>query len=90
MIALWNRRELDITWDMSRQAEIRSILAANGIDYTVKAENPQTTNFFGVTQRGRTGSLGLKTEYSYQYKIYVHKKDFEKAAYLIKDVARRK
>jgi len=84
MIAAWNRRELETTWDMKRQAEIRNILSINKIDYMIKTQNPQTTNFLGTTQRGRTGSFGIKTECSYQYKIYVHQKDFERAAYLIK------
>ena len=84
MIAIWNRRELETTWDMNRQAEIRSILAGNQIDYIIKTVNPQTTNFLGGTQRGRTGSFGIKTAYSYQHKIYVHQKDFERATYLIK------
>ena len=84
MIAIWNRRELETTWDMKRQAEIREILAINQIDYIIKTQNMQTTNFFGTTQRGRCGSFGIKSEYSYQYKIYVHQKDFARAAHLIK------
>lgn len=84
MIAIWNRRALETTWDMKRQAEIRSILASNQIDYIVNTKNSQTGGFWGSTKRGRTGSFGIKTEYSYQYTIYVHQKDFERAAYLIK------
>ncbi len=83
MIAVWNRKELTVTWDMGRQAEIRRILAEHHIPCTVKTENPQTTNFFGTTQRGRTGSFGVRSEYSYQYKIYVHKKDYEQACYVL-------
>ena len=36
MITIFNRRELTITWDQARQAEIRSILSSNGIESTVK------------------------------------------------------
>lgn len=83
MITVFNRKELIITMEMSRQAEVRSILSQNGIDYTVKTTNLQTVPLFGST-RGRTGSCGINPDYSYEYKIYVHKKDFEKAAFLIK------
>lgn len=83
MITVFNRKELIITMDMNRQTEVRNILSQNGIDYTVKTTNLQTAPFLGNT-RGRTGSLGIKPDYSYEYKIYVHKKNFEKAAFLIK------
>ena len=83
MIALWNRRELTTTWDMGSQAEICRILEEHGIPCTVRAESPQTTNFFGASQRSRTGSFGIRPEYSYQYKIYVHKKDYEQACYVL-------
>lgn len=83
MITVFNRKELIITMEMNRQAEVRNILSKNGINYTVKTKNLQTAPFLGNT-RGRTGSFGIKPDYSYEYKIYVHKKDFEKAISLIK------
>ncbi|MBM6750954.1 hypothetical protein H6A65_05505 [Mediterraneibacter glycyrrhizinilyticus] len=83
MITIFNRKELIITMEMNRQAEVRNILSQNGIDYTVKTTNLQTAPLLG-SRRGRTGSFGIKTDNSYEYKIYVHKKDFEKAVFLIK------
>lgn len=83
MITVFNRKELIITMDMNRQAEVRNLLSENGIDYTVKTRNLQTAPFLG-NRRGCTGSFGIKQDHSYEYKIYVHKKDFEKAVYLIK------
>lgn len=83
MITVFNRKELIITMEMNRQAEVRNILSQNGIDYTVKTTNLQTAPLLG-SRMGRTGSFGIKTDNSYEYKIYVHKKDFEKAVFLIK------
>ena len=83
MITVFNRKELIITMEMNRQAEVRDILSQNGIDYTVKTTNPETAPILG-DRRARTGSFGINPDYSYEYKIYVHKKDYEKAVSLIK------
>ena len=83
MLTIFNRRELIVTMDMKRQAQVREILAQNGIDYDVKTVNLMTRPYFG-TQRARTGSYGVDLKFAYEYKIYVHKKDFEKAAFLIR------
>lgn len=39
MITVFTRKELLVTSDMKRQANVRDILASNGIDYTVKVTN---------------------------------------------------
>ena len=83
MITAFNRKELIITMEMKRQAEVRDILSQNGIDYTVKATNLEAAPILG-NRRAYTGSLGINPDYSYEYKIYVHKKDYEKAVSLIK------
>ena len=71
-----------VTVEMNRQAEVRNILSQNGIDYTVKTTNLQAASMFS-NRRGEVGSFGVNQKYSYEYKIYVHKKDFEEAAHLI-------
>lgn len=83
MLTIFNRKELIVTMEMNRQSEVKDILSQNGIDYTVKTTNFQAAPILG-NRRGQIGSLGLNQNYSYEYKIYVHKKDFEKAAYLIR------
>ena len=55
------------------------------IDYIVKTTNPETAPVLG-NRRAHTGSFGINPNYSYESKIYVHKKDFEKAASLVKSV----
>ena len=82
MIHMFNRRELVLTLSMERQADIRAILSANGIDYQVKTTNLQNAPIAG-SERARRGSFGIQSEHSYEYKIYVHKKDYDTAKQLL-------
>ena len=84
MITVFDRKELIITMEMNRQAEVRDILSKNGLAYIVKTTNLQNAPILG-SGRGRTGNLGINPDYSYEYKIYVHKKDYEKAISLINE-----
>ena len=83
MITIFNRKELLITLDMNRQSTVRDILSANGIDYDVKVTNLQSASAIGVGRR-RAGSFGINQNYTYEYKIYVHKKDYGNALRLIR------
>ena len=60
MLTIFNRKELITTMDMQRQANIRSILSANGIAYTVRTENLQGSSALGgillaADEEGLTG-----------------------------------
>ena len=83
MLTIFNRKELIVTMEMNRQSEVRDILSQNGIDYTVKTTNLHASPILG-NRRGRVGNFGINQDYSYEYKIYVHKKDFEKSVCLIR------
>lgn len=82
MITIFNRRELTITMDMNRLSEIRRILESNNIDFTIITTNLQSSSLMG-SSRGRTGSLGANLKQSYEYKIYTHKNDHDRAYHLI-------
>ena len=43
------------------------------IDYQIKTISPPN-------ERGHRGSLGINSDYSYEYRIYVRKNDYEKLA----------
>lgn len=58
MITVFNRKELLITFDMKRQADVCKKLSAKGIDYAVKTTNLQSSAPAGV-QRARTGNYGI-------------------------------
>ena len=79
MLTIFNRRELAVTMDMQRQAEIRNILAANGVKYLVRTSS--SGGSFG--SRGRMYSFGQNPALAYVYKIYVHKDDYAGALSLI-------
>ena len=48
MITVFNRKELLITFDMKRQADVCKKLPAKGIDYAVKTTNLQSSAPAGV------------------------------------------
>ena len=75
-------KELILTLSMERQAEVCAILSTNGIDYQVKTTNLQNQQTLD-SRRAHAGSSGIFSDHSYEYKIYVHKRDYEKAKYLI-------
>ena len=82
MITIFTRKELLITFDVKRQSDVRDILSANGVKYTVKVTNRQNAPVVS-SSRARTGSFGINTNLSYEYKIYVHKNDYDNAMRLI-------
>lgn len=80
-VNLFNRKELTVTNDLKRQAEIRELLSDNFIDYDLKVTNVGSASFMGPS-RGR-GVPGINQQTQYEYKFYVHKEDYEKAYYLL-------
>ena len=56
MITIFNRKELTITYDLNEQARVRTLLAAEGIDYSVKTVNRMSASPFSAGSRGRTGT----------------------------------
>lgn len=83
MIALFNRKELTVTYDMNEQARVRTLLAAEGLDYSVKTVNRQSSSSFSTGSRVRTGTYGQNTEAMTEYIIYVKKADYENAMKII-------
>ena len=84
MIHIFNRKELTITYSMEVQAKIRSILAANGIDYQIRTVSRNSASAFGAGSRARSGSFGTPAANAYEYIFYVKKADYDHAAMLIR------
>ena len=84
MITIFNRKEVCITYDMNRQAEIRNILQGANIDYIIRTKNRTETMLVRGGTRAYTGSWGNRQMMDYEYHIYVHKDDYEIALYLIR------
>lgn len=83
MITFFNRRELTVTWDPARMAEIRNILSDHGIESMVKTVDFRATSHNVSTF---TGTFGLNRDYLYTYRIYVRSCDYEEAEYLTRDL----
>ena len=84
MITIFNRKEVCITYDMKRQAEIRNILQGANIDYIIRTKNRTETMLVRGGTRAYTGSWGNRQMMDYEYHIYVHKDDYERALYLMR------
>ena len=82
MITFFNRKELLITMDMTRLTRVKEVLTSNQIDYRIKTSNLQSASIMG-SSRSRTGSFGINQRYSYENRIYTHRKDHERASHLI-------
>ena len=80
MITIFNRRELTITDDMNERVRVCSLLDSSGIDYTLKTVNT-TSAPLGGRRGGNT--LGVNMDYAYEYKIFVHKQDYDRALHVI-------
>ena len=74
MITIFNRKELIFTYSMEQQAQIRSLLAANNIPYYIKTDTGTNTVF---------GSGHGNPTVSCQYRIYVHKDDYDRSVGII-------
>ena len=84
MITLFNRKELTVTYDVNEQSRIRTLLAGEGIDYSVKTVNRLSASVFSAGSRSRTGTYGQNADVMTVYIIYVKRADYEKATYLLK------
>lgn len=84
MITIFNRKELCITFDFKEQARVRDVLAFNNIDFIIKTLNRMSPSPMAAGSRARTGTFGQDTGAMYEYKIYVHKNDYEEAVHLLR------
>lgn len=70
----WNRCEIYCGNSMKIFSELRDVLSINALryDYKIKYNGSR-----------RYGTFGENPDYSYQYYLYVHKKDYDQADYMI-------
>ena len=84
MIAPFNREELLITYDLNRLNQARTALAGAGVDYTYRFKDLSSPSFGDA--RGRRGTLGMNQEARVEYRVYVRKKDLERAREVMRGV----
>lgn len=76
MITIFNRKEFATALTLADQIRICKPLDEAGIPYIVRCSG--MTNGLGRSIN-RGSSVGINPEYAYQYRIYVHKSDYERA-----------
>ena len=85
MLTVFNRKSLWIGFDADRFQEIRSRLDAAGIVYRYRVHSRLGgTGSRGGSMRGSYGSFGMRSEAMYQYEIFVHRRDLERARYVMR------
>lgn len=77
MFTIFNRKELITTFEFEKLVKVRDLLHANGIIHMVKVKNMNKS-------RRITGSFGIDMKYAYQYYLYVKKRDYDQACYVIR------
>lgn len=77
MITVFNRKELLVTTNMEEFARARDILAQNRIEYDIKVNDSTDQNW------GHSSLLGINRNLACLYYVYVRKRDYDHASYLI-------
>lgn len=73
------KKEILITRDMVKCNRVKSELAKNGIDYITKTNS--------MTNPGRNHAAPfIKAECAYEYRIFVKRKDYEKAKFCVNNI----
>jgi len=76
MVNIFNRKEILITRDQNEYFRVCNLLDDNRIEHK--------TGMVSLLSAGRhRGMPGINQEFVYDYKIYVHKNDYDKAKELI-------
>lgn len=83
MITIFNRKNVYTGYDLKLYSDIRTLLADNHIPYKAGVKNRMGQWTGHGTIRGRTGSFGQPSETMYEYEVFVHSNDYERAMYLI-------
>lgn len=82
MITIFNRKELFVTFSMHALSQVRDALDAEGIAHHIRTLNLTSPTAYNDMRAG-LGSFGSDMDSSYEYKVYVHKRDHEKARAVI-------
>lgn len=84
MITIFNRISVYIGFDNTEFNRIREALELHKIKYKYNVKNQMGQWTGRGTVRGNIGSAGQTSDLSYEYEIYVDKKDIEKAENAVK------
>ena len=74
MISIFTRRELVVLASQEKLSRVREALSAAGIRSAVRIRDGARG-----AERARSGITGVRPDALYQYTVYVHRNDFERA-----------
>jgi hypothetical protein len=77
MIFFFNWKEVYIGFSLEELSKVRECLAMDHLKYDYRVVSHSSRS------RGRFGSLGIDMNYDKQYYVYVKRKDYERAKYLV-------
>jgi hypothetical protein len=78
----WNRAEVYLGWSLEEFSKMKSLLVDNYIKYDYKVVDNSS---YGVSNRRASGmgTFGENSKFRVQYYLYVYKKDYERAQYIL-------
>lgn len=80
---LFNKEEVYVGFSIEEFSKVRQSLAMGNIKYKYNVVS-QSGQWGGLgSSRGHYGSFGVNMKYDKQYYVYVMKKDYEQASYLV-------
>lgn len=80
---LFNCEDVYIGYSLDELSKVRECLSLEKIKYDYKIVSHSSYS------RGRFGSLGINMNYEKQYNVYVKRKDYKKAKYLVEKTLHR-
>lgn len=84
MFTPFNSESLWMGNDMGKYNAVLDLLAQEGIPYRQKARSHMGQfSGRGGSMRGTYGTLGMRGDCLYEYEVFVYKKDFDRAKFLL-------
>ena len=84
MITIFNRKELFLTSSLGELEKIKSKLEQHHIEYCIRTIDQETASVCGRNRRAAFGSLGMNSNATKLYYIYVRKNDLNEAQIYIR------
>ena len=88
MLTVFNRREVLASFSSDEFARAREALSQVDIAYSSRMVNLESAKGWGADRRGTYGSLGMNRQYTKQYVLFVHKRDYEEAERVLASAGR--
>lgn len=82
---VWNRKEVFVGNILQEFDEVCYKLASSSIKYDYKIVDSTSPSYFASSNRARTGTHGMKMDYTKTYYIHVYKNDYDKVLELLRN-----